>query len=188
MFRSRNSSIRLRSASCKPMVPSTTRMAASVRSSTRRARCTRSSPSAPVSSMPGVSITTTGPAGSSSMAFCTGSVVVPFTSDTTDRFCPVTALTTLDFPALRRPKKPICGRSADTTSLSPMARLLRSGSHGGWSDRSPECARARSHARFRAGSFPARAQSAPCQPVWYPRKHSQPGIPPASSARSDGSS
>ena len=57
---------------------------------------------------------TTGPSGSSSMAFCTGSVVVPFTSETSERFCPVTAFTTLDLPAFRRPKKPIWGRSAET--------------------------------------------------------------------------
>ena len=29
------------------------------------------------------------------------------TSETTDKFCPVTALTTLDLPAFRLPKKPI---------------------------------------------------------------------------------
>lgn len=39
---------------------------------------------------------------------CTGSVVVPFTSDTTAISCPVTALSRLDFPVLRRPKKLIC--------------------------------------------------------------------------------
>ena len=70
--------------------------------------------------VPGVSMTKTGPAGSSSIAFCTGSVVVPLTAETTDRFCPVTAFTTLDLPALRRPKKPMCGRSADTVSFSPI--------------------------------------------------------------------
>ena len=58
-------------------------------------------------------MTTTGPNGSSSMDFCTGSVVVPFTSETTARSCPVTAFKTLDFPAFRRPKKPIWTRSED---------------------------------------------------------------------------
>ena len=75
--------------------------------STLRVVATRSSPSAPVSSMPGVSTMTTGPSGRSSIAFLTGSVVVPFTSETTARSCPVTAFTTLDFPALRMPKKPM---------------------------------------------------------------------------------
>ena len=41
-----------------------------------------------------------------SMVFVTGSVVVPFTSDTTDICWLVTAFTTLDLPALRLPKNP----------------------------------------------------------------------------------
>ena len=61
--------------------------------------------------------------GRSSMAFMTGSVVVPSVSDTTARSCPVTALTTLDFPAFRRPKKPIWIRSPDGVSLSPIVIL-----------------------------------------------------------------
>jgi len=60
-----------------------------------------------------VSIMTTGPSGSSSMALNTGSVVVPRTSDTIARFCPVSALIRLDFPALRLPKIPICVRSEE---------------------------------------------------------------------------
>ena len=64
---------------------------------------------------------TTGPSGSSSMAFLTGSVVVPFTSETSDSACPVTALTRLDLPALRMPKKPMCSRSEDGT----LVRLIR---------------------------------------------------------------
>ena len=55
--------------------------------------------------------------GKSSIAFLTGSVVVPKTSETTERFCPVTAFTRLDFPALRIPKKPICTLSAETVSF-----------------------------------------------------------------------
>ena len=46
------------------------------------ARCTRNSPSAPLSSRPGVSMSTTGPMGSSSIAFSTVSVVVPRMSET----------------------------------------------------------------------------------------------------------
>ena len=61
-------------------------------------------PSWPSSSMPGVSIIITGPRGSSSMALYTGSVVVPFTSDTTARSWPVTAFSTLDLPAFLLPK------------------------------------------------------------------------------------
>ena len=56
---------------------------------------------------------TTGPSGSSSMDLNTGSVVVPRTSDTIARFCPVSALIRLDFPALRLPKIPICVRSEE---------------------------------------------------------------------------
>ena len=41
------------------------------------ASCARSSPSAPTSSMPAVSMKSTGPSGSSSIGFSTGSVVVP---------------------------------------------------------------------------------------------------------------
>ena len=51
------------------------------------------------------------------MALRTGSVVVPFTSETTASSWPVTALTRLDFPALRAPKKPMCVRSPDGVSF-----------------------------------------------------------------------
>ena len=60
----------------------------------------------------------TGPNGRSSIAFCTGSVVVPRTSDTTASSCPVIALTTLDFPALRQAKNPMWIRLAEGVSLS----------------------------------------------------------------------
>ena len=56
---------------------------------------------------------TTGPMGSSSMDFITGSVVVPFTSETTESSWLVKALTTLDLPAFLRPKKPMCTLSAE---------------------------------------------------------------------------
>ena len=62
--------------------------------------------------MPGVSISMTGPKGRSSIVLYTGSVVVPLTSETMARFCPVTAFMMLDFPAFRLPKKEMCTRSA----------------------------------------------------------------------------
>jgi hypothetical protein len=46
--------------------------------------------------------------------------VVPKTSETTAKSWPVTAFTKLDFPALRRPKKPMCTRLAAGASFSPM--------------------------------------------------------------------
>ncbi len=63
MCRSSNSCVRPRSACERPAAASTTRTAISVWSSTRRARRTRSSPSVPSSSSPGVSMITTGPRG-----------------------------------------------------------------------------------------------------------------------------
>ena len=55
----------------------------------------------------------TGPRGNISIVFFTGSVVVPFTSDTKETSCPVMALIKLDFPALVFPKNPICILSED---------------------------------------------------------------------------
>ena len=66
------------------------------------------------------------------MALRTGSVVVPSTGETTDSSCPVTALTRLDLPALRRPKKPMWTRSADGVSLSPMACPQKRKSRSPW--------------------------------------------------------
>ena len=43
----------------------------------------------------------------------------PLNSETSDSFCPVTAFTTLDFPAFLSPKNPIWIRSDDGLSLSP---------------------------------------------------------------------
>lgn len=83
----------------------------------RLAFSTRFCPSSPSSSKPGVSIITTGPSGKSSIARLTGSVVVPFTSETTDKSKPVKAFTTLDLPAFLIPKKAICIRSPLATSL-----------------------------------------------------------------------
>ena len=99
-----NSSISSRSASCIPVTADTTRTARSVWFRILLVRRTRSSPSSPASSIPGVSMITTGPIGSSSMVFFTGSVVGPFTSETMESSWPVTALTTLDFPAFLTPK------------------------------------------------------------------------------------
>ena len=68
-----------RSQSQSPLVASVTRMARSVCARICRVFLTRSSPSIPSSSNPGVSMITTGPRGKSSIAFLTGSVVVPST-------------------------------------------------------------------------------------------------------------
>ena len=82
----------------------------SVRSKTCRVRGTRSSPSAPTSSMPAVSMKSTGPIGRSSIGFSTGSVVVPATSETIETFCRVSAFSSDDLPTFRRPKMPMCSR------------------------------------------------------------------------------
>jgi len=68
---------------------------------------TRAVPMAPSSSKPAVSIKTTGPTPGSSMALYTGSAVVPATGDTSAASCPVSAFTSDDFPALRRPNSPM---------------------------------------------------------------------------------
>ena len=106
-----NSARRVFSSSPIPMLPSTTRMAMSVSSITLILLSIRWFPSAPSSSIPGVSMMTTGPSGSSSMVFLTGSVVVPATSETIESSCDVNLFTRLDLPALRRPKKAISVRS-----------------------------------------------------------------------------
>ena len=82
----------------------------SVRSKTCRVRATRSSPRAPASSMPAVSMNSTGPSGSSSIGFSTGSVVVPARSETIDTSCRVIAFSRDDLPTLRRPNRPMCRR------------------------------------------------------------------------------
>ena len=73
----------------------------------------RNCPSSPSSSRPAVSINTTGPMGRSSIAFKTGSVVVPFVSDTMESACPVNALIKLDFPQFLLPKMPMWIRFAE---------------------------------------------------------------------------
>ena len=73
--------------------------------------------------MPGVSMMTTGPMGRSSIAFRTGSVVVPRTSETRASSWLVTAFTTLDLPALRMPKNPMWTRSPEGTSFRVLVFL-----------------------------------------------------------------
>ena len=121
IFRARQRSSSACSVSPRGAVASATRMARSVFRSTSLVRWTRSVPNSPSSSKPGVSMICTGPRGSSSMALDTGSVVVPLTSETMARSWPVKALTRLDFPALRRPKKAIWTRSPEGVALRLMA-------------------------------------------------------------------
>ena len=108
------------SNSVRPIAASTARTAMSVCARIRFVRSTRSLPSSPSSSRPGVSMITTGPRGSSSIALRTGSVVVPRISDTMLTSCPVTALTREDFPALRSPNHAMWTRSAETVSCKLM--------------------------------------------------------------------
>ena len=72
----------------------------------------RNSPSAPSSSTPAVSTNSTGPSGSNSIGFSTGSVVVPATADTIDTCWRVIAFRSEDFPTLRRPNRPMWSRKA----------------------------------------------------------------------------
>ena len=88
------------------------RMAMSVSSSAFIVRPTRISPSPSASSSkPAVSMNRHGPMAGISIAFLTGSAVVPGTSDTSDAVCPVIAFMRLDFPLLRFPKIPMCSLS-----------------------------------------------------------------------------
>ena len=123
ILRSRMSSKSSSSQVPRPFEASATSTARSLCPSICLVRLTLSSPKLPSSSKPGVSIITTGPRGSSSIAFLTGSVVVPSTSDTTESSCPVTAFTRLDLPAFLRPKKPICMRSLLGVSFNPILCL-----------------------------------------------------------------
>ena len=93
------------SSSPFPVVLSTTRIAISVLFRTDSFCAREAHQVRPHHQSPGVSMTTTGPSGSSSMDLYTGSVVVPITEETIARSCPVTALITLDFPAFLFPKK-----------------------------------------------------------------------------------
>jgi len=78
----------------------------------------RFSPSSPTSSIPAVSMMTTGPMGRISMDFFTGSVVVPGTAETIAASWRVSALIRLDFPAFLRPKMAMCNRSPRGVWLS----------------------------------------------------------------------
>ena len=91
-----------------PTCASITTRAISVELRTFKLCETRISPSSLLSSRPAVSVRSTGPSGRISIAFETGSVVVPATLETTARVCEVSAFIRLDFPALVRPKMPIC--------------------------------------------------------------------------------
>ena len=64
--------------------------------------------------------------GRSSIAFKTGSVVVPRTSETRASSWLVTAFTTLDLPALRMPKNPMWTRSPEGVSFNVL--VLRTAS------------------------------------------------------------
>ena len=155
----------------------------------------RRAPSSPVSSRPGVSIITTGPRGRSSIAFKTGSVVVPFTSDTMARFCPVRALIRLDFPALRLPKIPMWILSADgvlfkliivssrRSLLSCSYLRVRSGSLCGCFPGSASGSPARRRVLFHLGRLKLPDRSAYRRYVWFPEKRSPSDILPASSMR-----
>ncbi|OPZ14565.1 MAG: hypothetical protein BWZ06_00884 [Bacteroidetes bacterium ADurb.BinA261] len=69
----------------------------------------RFSPNALSSSIPAVSMSTTGPIPKISTDFFTGSVVVPACSETIAMSCPVSRLMSELFPVFRLPKMPICG-------------------------------------------------------------------------------
>ena len=90
----------------------------SVFSSTFSVFSTRIVPSSPTSSNPAVSVIKHGPSGKISMAFETGSVVVPGTSLTMAICCPVNALTNVDFPAFLSPKNAMWMRLPRGVSLS----------------------------------------------------------------------
>jgi hypothetical protein len=91
-----------------------------VRSNTWVVRLARSSPSTPTSSMPAVSMKSTGPSGSSSIGFSTGSVVVPAKSLTMLTSWRVMAFSRLLLPTLRRPKMPMCSRIPRGASIRPI--------------------------------------------------------------------
>ena len=123
-FLSWNNANNALSSTDKPIQTSTTNTAISVCFKISCVFCMRNVPNSPSSSSPGVSMMSTGPNGNNSIAFLTGSVVVPLTSDTTAMFCPVIAFTKLDFPALRMPKKPICIRSELVVFCKLITNLL----------------------------------------------------------------
>ena len=75
-----------RSKSVKSKVASMTKIAISVLFKICLVFSIRNLPSSPISSRPAVSMIFTGPSGKSSMALCTGSVVVPLTGETTAIF------------------------------------------------------------------------------------------------------
>ncbi len=120
VLRSWNSS-RMPSSNSPHEPASVTSTPRSVRSKTCIVRRARSSPSTPTSSMPAVSMKRTGPSGSSSIGFSTGSVVVPAKSLTIETSWRVIALSRLDLPTLRRPKMPMWRRIPRGASMSPIS-------------------------------------------------------------------
>jgi len=68
----------------------------------------------------------TGPIGSSSIGFSTGSVVVPASGDTIETCCAVSALSKLDLPTLRRPNKPMWRRRVRGADLIEFAFQISS--------------------------------------------------------------
>ena len=143
------------SSSVMPSCPSMTSSAISVVFKICCVFSIRRVPSSPVSSSPGVSVRTTGPRGRSSIAFLTGSVVVPLKSETMDTGCPARALIRLDFPAFLFPKIPMWIRSAEGVWLSVIKMLLsvRNGNPGDCSVRSGEDSPEPQHALFHLGRF-----------------------------------
>ena len=110
---SKNSS----SSSLNLLPASTTKSIRSALSIYSRLFSTLKFPRLLLSSSPGVSTSTTGPKGKSSILFFTGSVVVPLISDTIAMSCEVIAFIKLDFPTLQRPKRQI-------VALSPIGVLF----------------------------------------------------------------
>ena len=96
-----------------------TQIATSVVARTASVFFTRCAPSSPSSSSPAVSVSRHGPSGRISIAFETGSVVVPGFALTIASSWPVNALKSVDFPALRKPKNAICVRSPFGVSFIP---------------------------------------------------------------------
>ena len=96
-------------SSYSPQMPAcVTTTPKSQRSNTFAVRWERSWPTtAWSSSMPAVSMSRMGPSGSSSIGLSTGSVVVPGTSETMLTCWLVREFSTLDFPTLRLPNRPI---------------------------------------------------------------------------------
>ena len=116
---------RIRAPSGAASAALATHTATSAVASTSSVFFTRCAPSAPSSSSsPAVSVSRHGPSGRISIAFETGSVVVPGRSLTMARSCPVSAFTSVDLPAFLSPKNAMCVRSPLGVSFIPAILLL----------------------------------------------------------------